>query len=337
MGRIGELDLPERLAPYAPAWVTQLLFAVLLTGAAAVLRAVIDSFAPAAGPFALGFPLVLIATLFGRWLAGVATLVTTILYQWYFTLPPAGSFALAHPTDGPRIVVAICCYSAILLVAELFRRAVVQASQERDRQIAERDLFLEEFDHRVKNNFMLVASLLDMQRRRAGEGETAQALGSALARVESIARAHRHLYRGASTAGTVDMAAYLHELCTALSDALFLRGAITLDCHSDHAALPRDRAVSIGLIVNELVTNAVKHAFAGRDTGAITVRFEAAGSGWRLVVQDNGCGMPDETRARGRDGGLGQRLIEGFVRQARGTIATQSGPEGTVVTVALAG
>ena len=70
----------------------------------------------------------------------------------------------------------------------------------------------------------LVASLLDMQRRRAGEGETADALASALARVESIARAHRHLYRGTAAPGEVDMATYIHELCSALEEALFLRG-----------------------------------------------------------------------------------------------------------------
>jgi len=187
----------------------------------------------------------------------------------------------------------------------------------------------------VKNNFTLVASLLDMQRRRAGEGETAEALGSALARVESIARAHRHLYRGGATPGTVDMATYIHELCTALAEALFLRGAILLECDAAHAALPRDRAVSIGLILNELVTNAAKHAFGGREGGAIHVRFEPRETGWRLTVADNGGGMPAVAQKKGRPGGLGQRLIEGFVRQARGTIRTESGAEGTVVTVDL--
>src|SRR5690606_567285 len=131
---------------------------------------------------------VLIATLFGRWLAGLATVAMTILYQWYFTLPQTGSFALVTPSDGPRILVAFGCYLSIVLIAEMFRKAVRRAAAERDRQIAQRDLFLEEFDHRVKNNFTLVASLLDMQRRRAGDGETAEALGAALSRVESIAR-----------------------------------------------------------------------------------------------------------------------------------------------------
>jgi two-component sensor histidine kinase len=337
MGRIGELDLPARLAPYAPAWLTQLLFALLCAAAGVVARLIVDIFAPGAGPFALGYPAVLVAALFARWQSGALAALLTLLHSWYFLLAPVNSFYPKGPGDGSRLLVIVIAYVIMIAVAETFRRAVRRAAAERDRQIAERDLFLEEFDHRVKNNFTLVASLLDMQRRRAGDGETAEALASALARVESIARAHRHLYRGTAAPGTVDMATYIHELCTALEEALFLRGAITLTCTADHAALPRDRAVSIGLIVNELVTNAAKHAFDDRDGGAIKVAFETRGPGWRLTVADNGAGMSPVAIAARRGGGLGHRLVEGFVRQARGTTRTESGPEGTVVTVDLEG
>jgi two-component sensor histidine kinase len=330
MGRIAELDLPERLAPYMPAWVVQLLFALFCTGVATALRAVIDAVSPGAGPFAIGFPATLLATLFARWQAGALTAALTILYSWYFVLPPDNSFAL-NPGDGGRVAVAALAYGAIVAIADGFRVAVRQAQAERNRQLAERDLMLEEFDHRVKNNFALVASLLDMQRRRAKDEGTAQALGSALARIESIARAHRHLYRGAPTPGTIDMAAYLGELCSALSEALFLRAALTLDCDSDSVQMPRDRAVSIGLILNELVTNAAKHAFEGRAAGTIQVRFRATESGWRLTVADNGHGIPADKPVR--EGALGQRLVEAFAKQAGGTIATESGPGGTTITV----
>src|SRR5690606_3710240 len=101
---------------------------------------------------------------------------------------------------------------------------------------------------------------LDLQRRRASDPGTQEALGAALSRVESIARAHRHLYRGGGSAGSVEMKDYLPDLCAALADALFLHGTITLQCTTDSVQMPRDRAVSIGLVVNELVTNAVKHA-----------------------------------------------------------------------------
>lgn len=336
MGRLGETDLADRLAPGGRgAIAVQLGFGLLITGLAIGLRAVIDGIAPAAGPFSLGFPAILIATLFGRWRAGLVTGVLTLLYSWYFVLPEQHSFLVKSPDDMGRLVLATINYAAVLLIAELFRRAVRRATQERDRELAKRDLFLEEFDHRVKNNFTLVAALLDMQRRRARDTETQEALSSALTRVESIARAHRHLYRGGATSpGEVDMAVYLEELSAALAEALFLRGAITLDCACDHAALPRDRAVSIGLIVNELVTNAAKHAFTGRDSGRIEIRFDAVAPGWLLTVRDDGVGLPAEAKPR-KEGGLGQKLIDGFVRQARGTATTETGPEGTKVTVML--
>lgn len=337
MGRLGETDLADRLAPSGRgALVVQLGFGLVIASVALGLRAIIDGIAPAAGPFSLGFPAILIATLFGRWRAGLLTGTLLLLHSWYFVLPVQLSFVLQSEDDAGRLILASLNYAAVLLIAELFRRAVRRAARERDRELAERDLFLEEFDHRVKNNFTLVAALLDMQRRRAKDPEAQEALSTALNRVESIARAHRHLYRGeAASPGDVDMAVYLDELSAALAEALFLRGAITLDCSCDHAAIPRDRAVSIGLIVNELVTNAAKHAFAGRESGRIEVRFEAAPPGWILTVRDDGVGLPDEPRARSKDGGLGQRLIEGFVRQARGKASTESGPEGTKVTVAL--
>ncbi|NYT41177.1 sensor histidine kinase [Sphingomonas sp. R-74633] len=336
MGRIGETDLADRLAPNGRgALAVQLGFGLFVTGIALGLRAVIDSISPAAGPFSLGFPAILLATLFGRWRAGLLAGILLLLHSWYFVLPVQHSFLLKSTDDAGRLILAAINYTAVLVIAELFRRAVRRAAAERDRELAERDLFLEEFDHRVKNNFTLVAALLDMQRRRAREGETTEALSTALNRVESIARAHRHLYRGdAVSPGEVDMATYLEELCAALAEALFLRGAITLDCTCDHAAIPRDRAVSIGLIVNELVTNAAKHAFAGREGGRIEVRFASATPGWTLIVRDDGVGVP-EVKPRGKEGGLGQRLIEGFVRQARGTASTETGLDGTCVTVAL--
>jgi two-component sensor histidine kinase len=334
MRRIGELDLPERLAPTVPRWVTSIGVGLLATACAGLVRFLLDTLVPGVAVFPLIYPAAMVATLFAGWIAGATAGGISILFAWYYLFPIRNSFRFETPAAAVTLATVVVACLITVGLAEFFRRSVQRVTRERDREIAERDLFLEEFEHRVKNNFTLVASLLDMQRRRAG-GETAEALGAALSRVESIARAHRHLYRGASAPGTVDMAGYLQELCTALSEALFLRSAITLDCEADPVALPRDRAVSIGLVVNELVTNAAKHAFVGRDTGAIQVRFRVSDTGSRLIVADNGNGLPPKPRARNGDGGLGQRLIDGFARQAHGTVKTESGPDGTKVTVEL--
>jgi len=336
MARIGELDLPARLAPAVSPVATQVGFALLCAAAVIAVRGLVDTIAPAAGPYALGYPAVMIATLFARWPAGAITAATTVAYSWYFLLPEFESFAFTNPLDGPRTLVNMSAYALIVVVAELFRRAVRAAVEARNREVAERDLLLAEFEHRVKNNFALVASLLDLQRRRADSPATADALAGAQARVESIARAHRHLYRGGGSPDTIDVRSYLSELCEALAESLFLRAAITLSCSAESAPMPRDRVVSMGLIVNELVTNAVKHAFAGRDVGTIQVAFRGAGDGWILEVRDDGVGMTEEALENGREGGLGQRLVDAFARQAGGTLETRSNAQGTVVTLTLA-
>ncbi|WP_375398331.1 sensor histidine kinase [uncultured Sphingomonas sp.] len=333
MARIGELDLPDRLAPTVPRWVTQLSFALLCAAAATIIRIVINAIAPGSAIFALVFPAIMVATLFGRWQSGLLTTAITVFYTYFaaYRGTPAAA-AVASPSSTLFAILATAMLTVAL--AELFRRAVRRATQERDREIAERDLLLAEFDHRVKNNFAIVAGVLDIQRRRVTEPAAAEALTSALMRVESVARAHRHLYRNGQ-AEMVDIRDYLVELCGALADALLLRGGVTLTCDADQAPVGRDRAVSMGLVINELVTNAAKHAFIGRDSGTIGVswRRHESGAGWRLMVTDDGVGMPERQPASRRDGGLGQRLIEAFAQQARGTLSSVSDATGTRVTL----
>ncbi|OYX37483.1 MAG: hypothetical protein B7Y98_12100 [Sphingomonas sp. 32-62-10] len=335
MPKLVEFDLPLALAPRIPIWLTQIgigLISVMLFG---VMRLVLDVVAPGVAPFAMIYPGIMLATLAGRWQAGVVCAAMLVMGAWYYIMPVQNSFAFIDKA-GPATIAIVCFASAAtIIVAEIFRRAVRNAAAERDRQVAERDLFLEEFDHRVKNNFAIVVSLLELQRRRA-DPTTAAALGEALMRVESIGRAHRHLYRGGDQPGSVQISAYLAELCAALADVLKMRGAITLDFNSVDALVPRDRAVSIGLVVNELVTNATKHAFHDREAGTIAVSFSPAPGGWQVVVADDGIGMPTRITNEKRDGGLGSKLVEAFARQAGGTITTQSDATGTRVTLSLA-
>ncbi|WP_084238911.1 sensor histidine kinase [Sphingomonas asaccharolytica] len=333
MARIGELDLPDRLHPAVPRWATQCGVALLCVGAAGLLRIGINALAPGAAVFALVYPAIMIATLFARWQSGLLTAVISIVYAFFFVYLPSPTTTESGPY-WTLFAVSVAAGLTISL-AETFRRAVHRATAERDREIADRDLMLSEFEHRVKNNFQIVASMLDIQRRRVSDPAASEALGSALMRVDSIARAHRHLYRDGQ-GSEVNVSEYLKDLCNALSDALLLRGAITLTCDADAAHIQRDHAVSIGLVVNELVTNAAKHAFPERETGTIGVSWKhLQEGGWRLTVADDGVGLPPGSRAKSKDGGLGQRLIEAFAKQIGGTLTTQSDADGTRVTMDL--
>ncbi|MEO9132874.1 MAG: sensor histidine kinase [Sphingomonas sp.] len=335
MTKTGDFDLCERLSPAVPMRVTQIIVSLLCVGAAWVVRAIFDIIAGGAAPFALIYPAIMLATLFARAFAGGITAMIMILYIWYALYPIEGSFRFANAASAFSVAVIATAAVITIAIAERFRSTAHRATQERDRQIEDRDLFLAEFDHRMKNHFAIVAGLLDMQKRRASDPATAEALEAAQLRVDSIARAHLHLYRGSDQPGTVEIRDYLGDLCAALSESLFPKGGIVLTCDCDEAALPRDRAVSIGLIVNELVTNAAKHAFPGRDLGSITVSFRTKEGGWALKVADNGIGMPDAATPPGHDNGLGSRLIEAFARQASGVISTKSDASGTCVTLEL--
>lgn len=330
MNRLGELDFPDRTASLMPTWASQLVFAVFALAIAAVMRIMVDLVSPGAAPFALGMPAVLIATLFARWQSGLVALVIVTVAGWYFVLPERMSFVLETPADDTRIVVNFLSGLAIIAVAELFRRAIRRTVAERDAKISECDLFLREIDHRVKNNFASVVSLLDLQRRGARDEGTREALAEALGRVESIARAHNALYRHVGNVDLVELCPYGEELCEALSMALFLRGSIRLHREFDAVSLPRDRVISIGLLINELVTNSAKHAFSDRTQGNISVKFHRTDDGYRLVVADDGIGLPADCQD-----GLGMRLVAAFARDAGGSVTKASDTSGTVVTVDL--
>ena len=338
MSRIRELDLPDRLAPTVPRWLTMAGTGVLSAGLCVLVRTVFDVLAPGSAPFALIFPVTALATLLARWQAGAVSAVISTLYLWYFIYPVRNSFRFETTGAALTVVVIALSCAMLLAIAELFRRAVHRATGERDREIAARDLFLAEFDHRVKNNFAMVASVIELQRRRSPDPATQAALAGVLARVESIARAHRHLYRGSGMSDAVDMADYLKDLSGALADALFLHGAIRLTCEAEPVAMPRDRAVSIGLVLNELVTNAAKHAFAGRDHGTIAVTFGAAPTGgWVLTVRDDGIGIDPDRPAPIAGSGLGRRLLDAFADKADGTMTIATGATGTRATLDLRG
>ena len=324
-------DFPSRMSPALPTVVAQILFALLATVTMIVLRLAVDMIAPGAGALSLIYPAVMIATLFGRWLAGLITLILSMSYTIYFVLPLRGVFGFENQADEPRVVVNLIVLVITVLLLEIFRSAIAEANAERDRQIQQGELLLRELDHRVKNNFMAVSSLLQMQRQRAVDPVVRDELDSAINRVDGIATAHRFLYRHDAPSDEIDMVVYLGELCTALERALLRSERVRLRCLIDTVTVPRDRAISIGMIVNELVTNAARHAFPGDGSGTISVSLYRADKDLELVVEDDGCGMP----AQPREGSLGRRLIGAFVREARGELATESSSAGTRCTIRL--
>lgn len=320
---LGDLNLRKRLQPDVPPWVTEWVCGGLCAAVSGLLRLIVDLLIPGAPPYLFFFPLVLLATLLAGWRSGLIALTIMMLGVWYMVLSPARF----GPLDGIEIATLLLnglSGMVVILVAQAFRHAYALAQTERTAKLDVRDLLFNELNHRVKNNFQMVESLLDMQRRRAKDSQTESALADALRRVHSMAQAHAFLYSPEDVTETIDLGAYLRDLCASLSDSLLLSGEVRLDCRTDPCSVTRDRAVAVGLVVNELVTNAAKYAFPEGRTGRILVALEGRSSGCELTVADDGVGMPPLHVMKTE--GMGRKLVESFARQSGGVMTQGQGP-----------
>ena len=333
MRRLGEYDLPGRFGPAAPRLLIEVLTATGCVGLAAVLRLVVETVLPHTAPFALGFPAVLLATVLAGWRAGALTLASVVAGVWYLVLPPRFAFGPLTSDDAANLVLNAISGALVVAVAEGFRSASRRAQAERAAKIESRDLMLRELNHRTKNNFQMVAGLLEMERRAATEPAAARALEGVVTRVHNLAQAHAALYVPSGEVETIDFARYLEDLCRSLSESLLLNTVVHLSCASEPAPMATDRAAALGVVINELVTNAAKHAFPDGRSGTIRVAFGRSGEGWRLTVSDDGVGLAASAAA---PGGLGRRLVEAFARQAGGALSQGEGP-GAVFGVDLPG
>lgn len=205
------------------------------------------------------------------------------------------------------------------------RRAMIDitsgnaAREKLEASLSEKEALLKEVHHRVKNNLQLISSLLNLQASRIADPITSALFADSRNRVRSMALVHENLYRAGNFAG-IEMQAHVLSLCTHLRRA-YGRAGVEITAASDDVTLDMDRAVSCGLIINELVSNAFKHAFPGERSGSIEVSFNRSDDGTCiLTVGDNGVGMPEQfdfVEARS----LGLQLVRDLVEQLHGAFS----------------
>lgn len=203
---------------------------------------------------------------------------------------------------------------------ELENLALAQARtlEEKEDLLRQKDLLMREVDHRVKNSLAMVTTLLRIQ-GKTSPSETARGLlMKAAGRVMTIASVHERLYRG-SQIGALDFADYLVALCADLKDSLAGEN-VTVDVDAEPGLVGADDAIALGLVVAELVANAILHAFPD-GTGRIKVRFRDAGkAGGRVItVEDDGVGLPQNFDLE-HGGGLGMKIVAGHVAKAQGRL-----------------
>jgi PAS domain S-box-containing protein len=202
-----------------------------------------------------------------------------------------------------------------------------------ERRIRDKDLLLKELQHRVKNNLQIITALIRLESRSASS-EVSGGYQRLAGRIEALALLYQLLARDGPS-HEVDIGIYFGQIASAVMAAHAVEG-IRLELKVESFLLSINVAMPLGLAVNELMTNALKHAFKDRPSGTILLRSAAEGDHCQIVVADDGAGLPDGEEWP-RPGGLGVLIVETLRENANATIAVDSKPEaGTMVTIDFA-
>jgi two-component sensor histidine kinase len=179
---------------------------------------------------------------------------------------------------------------------------------------------LREMNHRVKNNLMILSSIVDLERAREGSNP---ALDRISQRVRNVSRVHNALYEGSTDVDEVGLAATLRRFVQEFGKSLAAHVHIAFDAPDIEILMDSRRALALSLVLNELLSNAMQHAFSDGRAGKITVALSQPGESLRLVVTDNGVGM-DGSMKPGESGGVGTQLVLQLVDELGGEWRTES-------------
>jgi two-component sensor histidine kinase len=207
------------------------------------------------------------------------------------------------------------------------------ADRLKDDLLREKAILFQELQHRVANSLQIIASVLMLSARRAS-AESRGHLKDAHSRIMSVATLQQQL--AARKLGDVELRGYFSELCASIAASMIPDPErITLSVTADDSVSPGDTSVSLGLIVTELVINALKHAFPGDRAGGIVVSYGSHAADWTLSVRDDGVGM-----AGGGEpvqAGLGSSIVEALARQLDARVQVVDAEPGTNVSIIHAG
>jgi PAS domain S-box-containing protein len=216
----------------------------------------------------------------------------------------------------------------IVIVRDVTQRNEAEAQIRQSLQ--EKEVLLKEVHHRVKNNMQVISSLLSLQGEQITDPAALTSFRDSQNRVRSMALVHEKLYRSESLA-SIDFSEYVADLMASLKRS-YIMSDIDLRVEADDLRLGVDMAIPCGLIINELVSNALKHAFKGRKGGMVDVRINRNGKGKTMIrVQDDGNGLPSDFDHR-QSNSLGMQLVSMLTEQLGGSLEV-NGAVGTCFTI----
>jgi two-component sensor histidine kinase len=324
--------LPERLAGRLPPLLVEIGVGLIAAGCFLVLRLALVPLAGDRAPYAFVFLGIVVASVVAGWRGGLIALAAGQALTWSMVV---GRLAASTPSINERIrglLTATTSQLIILLIIALYQREVAKGVAERERRLELLDQARRELDHRAKNNYQTVLSLIQLQAAREEDSEAKLALEKIADRISAISSATDHLAIRGEDLATVKLRDHLCELCAQLERAL-ARGEIRVDCDVPDVTASADTAIHLAIIVNELVTNALKHAFADGGRGLVQVRSKMVDGGFEIEVSDDGKGLKGKPSSAGS--GLGMKLVETFARHLDANHDVFSSTSGTVHTLRI--
>jgi two-component sensor histidine kinase len=274
----------------------------------------------------------------GKGPAFLATLLSILAIDYFFVYP----FFSVFTTLADLVVFGAFTFVALLIcyLQDSFQRIVVELAQanevllEQTTKLAaalkENEVLLRELQHRVKNNLQVISSLLSLQCGKLRDQASRELFKECQQRIRAIALVHETLYR-APKLGNLDVAVYFRDIVQNLLRCYCVNsGAVKPRIDVEAAAVGMDRLISCGLIVNELVCNALKHAFPEGRSGEVRVELYKKDGQVSLRVADDGVGFfPSGVPGAG---GVGQQIVKALVEQLSGKLDWANG-RGTTATV----
>lgn len=235
---------------------------------------------------------------------------------------------LIKPVDASRLFAVVKEMATNIII----KKALEEKEQERHlaeenlkRSLAEKDILLREVHHRVKNNMQIISSILRMQQRLVSDPSLISILNESQNRIRSMALIHEHLYQSKNLAN-IKFDNYVKNLAVNLSRTYAdQQGKVKFEYDIADVEFPIDIGIPCGLILNELISNSFKYAFADRENGVIKIKLAKEGeNGYLLALSDDGPGMKEPVNPDNSDS-LGMKIVHSLVRQIDGTISYDFG------------
>ena len=306
--------------------VASFMLSGAIFGCALLLRFALEGTLPPGYPFLTFFPAVILTTFVAGTRAGIFCAVLCGLAAWYWFIPPIG-FVL-DTQSGFALVFYVFIVAVDIALIHAMTRAMERLEVEKgvSNALAEQQrTMFDELQHRVANNMAFVASLLNMSRRRVLSDPSAAPaiIDEARSRIETMARIHRRLHDPSQV--DLPLGRYLEDLC---ADVIEASGVSGVTCRIVVPQLNFDirKLTTISMLVSEIVTNSLKHAYPAGRAGEITVTIARGDDAMAvLTIADDGVGLPEAPEETQAGHGLGNRIIEALAKQLKGTVSRQSG------------